>query len=436
VDLVGCDRAWGLPDFDNPAWMSAAEAVGVSTEPDANNGIQLNEAVALALYGNPGLRRLRLDAGVAQARAEYAGVWPDPVLGIDLLNVLDDAANPWTYGVSLGFTVPLSGRLTVAQRQADAETLVSWHRVAQQEWELIRQVQSAWIGLSATQYKAEAVVRALDDLSTLSAAAERLAEAGEVAPSDARLLKIAQVRWELERQGLERDLVSQRLAVLRLMGLRPDAGIRLNAVMPSWPAANPGATGEEALDAGRVAGHPAVRSAMAEYVVAERMLEREVRKQYPDLTIGPAFEREDGQSKFGLGAGVPLPLWNANRGGIAEARAARQAAQAEVESAYQDAAADLADAVARRRAAETQWRTTRDQLKPLVDQQVAEVRRLLEIGEVDLLLLNEALSAAMQAELALIEAAADRRAAAIDLNELLNPRWTVSLPPIDERTER
>ncbi len=64
--------------------------------------------------------------------------------------------------------------------------------------------------------------------------------------------------------------------------------------------------------------HPAIRRRAAEYEVAEASLRLEVRRQYPDIQLGPALGMEDGQGRGGVGFSVPLPILNANRRGIAE----------------------------------------------------------------------------------------------------------------------
>ncbi|MEM7624801.1 MAG: TolC family protein [Planctomycetota bacterium] len=430
IDLQEFSASWSTPDFESPAWQLVSEAVGPSGTPDFDAGIGLESATAIALFGNPDLRRARLKAGVWEASAEFAGVWPDPELGFDLLNNLDADEDPWLYGVSLGFTIPLSGRLEVAERQADAHTIEGWRRVAEQEWELIRRVQQVWIKWAVTQHRADALAAYLEEVEPLADLAQALAEAGELAPTEARLLRIEVMQRQLEQIQSQHDAEQQRRALLAEMGLRPDTAITLPATLPEPIDVLLYADAEGLMQ--QMTQHPRVRSAAARYTLAELNLEREVRKQYPDLKIGPAFEEEDGQSRIGLGLGLPIPLWNANRGGIAEAEAARDVAQAEVEAAYQHAVAEVADSRARWRAAVEMANATRNELQPLVEAQVVEVRALMEIGEVDVLLLYEALSAVVQTRLQVIETAGEEAAAMLDLKELLEPRWVATVAEREE----
>jgi len=439
LDLEAFNAAWSLPDFESPAWAQAADHAGLSTTPDPSAGIDLPAARAIALYGNPALRRARLEAGVQQAVAQHAGRWDDPELGVDLLKNLDLSQDPWIFGVSLGFTIPLSGRLDAAQRQADAQVIASWQHIVHQEWMLVRQLNEAWTTWSSTTKRRTAMNLYLQEVQQLADTASALARAGELAPTDARLLRIDAVQAQLEERRLESQAQRQHQTLLTLMGLRPDTNLPLTPQSPTaemttsnHPLA-PQSIDDDTLHHEQLTAHPAVRAALADYEVAERDLQREIRKQYPDLTLGPAYEIEEGQSRIGLGLGIPLPILNANRGGIAQARAARDVARVNVEAAYQNATTQYARATQRWHTAQQIQDATEDQLAPLAEAQVAEARALLELGEVDVLLLHQALSAVSQARLAVIEADAEEDAAALDLHQL-NPPAPQATAPKQEPT--
>ena len=80
----------------------------------------IGEGETVALVFNPDLRVARLRVGVAEATAEYAGLWDDPELSIDVLNITSSVPNPWVLGSALAFTIPVSGRLRVEKARADA----------------------------------------------------------------------------------------------------------------------------------------------------------------------------------------------------------------------------------------------------------------------------------------------------------------------------
>jgi len=424
INLKTFDAEWQMPDLTSPAWKAIAETGDIDhIDP---NTIDLRTAEAMALYGNPQLRKVRALAGVTQAASEHAGVWDDPNLDFGLLYNTDVDSDPWVIGVSLGFTIPISGRLEVAQEQANAEALAELYRVAEAEWQTVQEAQQAWVAWSAVEQKVQAVDGYLAEFDRLATMAQSLADVGELAPTDARLLRIQLVHRQLERTRLQTQADEAQRTLMALMGLRPNAPVTLSATQIDV---------DKPIEPGDFDNHPSLVVAQAEYQVAELALKREIRKQYPDLTIGPSYEDDEGQSKIGLGLGLPIPSWNMNRGGIAEARAARSAAQAGVELAYQEAISKLAQAEARLAAAIRTDESTRSNLLPLVETQVTEARQLMELGEVDVLLLNEALTAVAETRLAVLDAAAEKTAAALNYQEQTNPSWPANLPPIAETNQ-
>jgi outer membrane protein TolC len=169
--------------------------------------------------------------------------------------------------------------------------------------------------------------------------------------------------------------------------------------------------------------------AMAEYEAAERALELEVRKQYPDLHIGPGYGNEDGQNQVLLGLSVPIPILNANRRGIAEARAQREVARAAVEGTLEQTISALRAAEVRLAAATRRRHTLESEIVPLVDAQYADARQVARLGEVNTLVLLESLTRQQEAKIGLVEAARDEALAAVDLEELMGPE-----PSSDPRT--
>ena len=82
--------------------------------------------------------------------------------------------------------------------------------------------------------------------------------------------------------------------------------------------------------------HPRVQEKILRLNGSEAKLKAEIRRQYPDLKIGPAFSQEDGDNRAGLALGIDLPLWNRNRKGIAEAEGARDAARLDAIEVWRD----------------------------------------------------------------------------------------------------
>lgn len=148
--------------------------------------------------------------------------------------------------------------------------------------------------------------------------------------------------------------------------------------------------------------NPTLNRLRSEHQVAEHKLVREIRKQFPDLVIGPSAESEEGQSRIGFIGAIPLPILNANKGGIAKARAERELAKAVYETEYERQVGRLAALNARLDSMRSQQVAIENDLIPMVDRQVADAEKLVQIGEGGSLVLLESLIRAYEAKLKII----------------------------------
>ncbi len=379
-----------------PGAVGMAEAVRSADYAPAD-GLSPAEAELLALYLNPRLRAAREAAKVPAAAARYAGLWDDPEIGADALRILDDVDEPWIAGASLSFTIPISGRLAVAKKRAEAEALAALVEAWAEEQAVLRDLRVAWAEWEAAARSASVSRDLHERLRELVSLTDRREELGEMIAAEAVAFRLAEARLRLDVGELEADEAQARLRVLELLGLLPGS----EAVLV--PADD--AKAEDPPSHGTVwKNSPAVLLAAARYEAAEERLRLEVRKQYPDITLGPLYGNEEGMDRLGVGVSVPVPILNANRQGIAEADAARNAARAEWERTVQESISALARTEAAIAAGERRLVTMRSTVVPLANRQIEHARRLAELGEIDTLLILEAIQSEREAALDLIEA--------------------------------
>ncbi|MHC5024019.1 MAG: TolC family protein [Planctomycetota bacterium] len=408
------------------------EHVAGSTTFDPTDGISLSEAEVIALVFNGDLRLARLRAGVATATAAHAGLWDDPELAIEVLRITESVSSPWVITPGIAFTIPISGRLEVEKARADAALRAELHRVAEAEWRVRRDVRRAWLAWSASVIRAAESERFVESMESLVASTTRLADAGELPRTEAALFVIEQSR---RRQGLGRhrgEISAGEQRLRMLLGLSPDAPLALVAGLDAPRPSEVVAAGVEETVPSR---SPELARLRAEYEVAEQALRREIRKQYPDLTIGPLYESDQGQSRIGFFGAIPLPVLNANRQGIAEARAERELARAAFETGCERLAGSLALARVRAEALRAQRAEIAEVLAPMVDSQVADARRLLELGEGGGLVLLESLVSAHDTKMQLIDVRVTEAMAAAEVAFLLGPPAAQHDPETDEPRE-
>lgn len=471
LDLEAYTEALPLRDVGAESVRAFAEQLatpGAASEMDAPfdpaDGLSVSESEAVALVFNPQLRLARATAEVPLASAREAGWWPDPEFEAEVLRFTsrgtptrfrfdrgsfdgintgaisgdglsaaglettppgyrrvagDFVEDPWIVGASLSITIPISGRLAVERDRAWAEYRASWRRILISEWELLTTLRDAWLEWSTTQERIRVLDAFLAQLEAVASVADRLTAAGELQPTDARLLTIELRRQRTALQALRSEAEQQRLELYALLGLAPEAPVELvpDVFLPEVDA--PEAERRALL----LERDPRIQAVRAQYEAAEQALRLEIRKQYPDLRVGPSFSFEEGFTRLGLGFGLPIPLWNYNRQAVAEALAERDAARTRAEAQTEQVVSALARAEARLRFAAERRRMLLDEVAPLADRQVTEARKLLDLGEVNVLLLRDALATALETKLEILGATLAEAQAANALQQMLAPRW-------------
>lgn len=379
------------------------------------DGLTSAEGEVVAQFFNPDLRLRRLEAGVALAVRDGAGRWEDPVFGFDGAEVLSPGGS-FDFGLTLGFTLPVSGRLGVERDLADAEYGAALRSVEAAEWATRADVRRAWAAWTIGTERLAAARALVDELGTVESLTVRLRDGGELTRAEWRVFASALASREAEVAGLESEVVARRAELLYLLGLPVVTDVELipGVVVPEVRR-------EGDLYATLIASNPVLAFRRAEYRRAEESLRLEIREQYPDLEVGFGYGSEDGDDRLLLGASVRLPFLNANRAGIAEAIAARELARALAETEYERLSRELAAALSRLEGARAERALVTERGMRLADEQLGELRRLMEIGEVDTFLLHESISGLFGVRERALALALEETLATIRVAELLGP---------------
>ncbi len=439
----------GLPTAEAPTQTTATQesvqgrdaSLNEPSPPafDLADGATREEAIAVATVFNADLRIARLKAGVERARADNAGLWQDPTIGVDLTRIVESVANPWKLAASVGLTIPISGRLEIEKQRASLSHSAELARVAEAEWRLRHGLSAEWARLAAVRAQIDASSEYLERTDGFLSLVERLQAAGEVARTEARLFRIVRTSERAELQALEAKAAESRRAVLQMMGLWAGSPLRLLAdEAPGYAEqvtaerSTAGSLADQSLspdvpdfatEAAADIEHrsPLMLVARTEYEVAEKQLELRIREQYPDLSIGPGYGREDGNNEVLLGLSLPIPVLNANRQAIAEARALRELAKAQVETTLEQLLSELEAARNQITAARSRRELFERESLPLLAAQDEDTRRLVELGEINTPVILESLSRQREARLNWIESWQDEQIARLRLLEILGP---------------
>ena len=398
---------------------------------DVSNGVTLPEGEVLALFYNANLRVARLEAGVALARFQNAGLWQDPVFGFDGAQVLTPG-DDLEYGAIMGLTLPVSGRHVVAKDRAGAAYAAQLRRIVDAEWQLRISVRQAWYEWTAAERRRQLLEGVIEQVERIRAIAVQLKEVGAMREADERLIRIELVgrRAELTAARLASQQIRARL--LWLMGLPADVPLELRTAQPIPSPPSDGDIVERV-----VASNTELAVLQAEYRVAEEALRLAVRKQYPHVGLGAGFGSEDEDRRVLFGFSFPIPILNRNRAEIAAADARREVARGAADAALERIVREAKQLQQALEAAREQRSQLTDELVPLLSEQSNNIEELAELGDVDTFLLLETVGRQFSAQSRLIALEQAEGEATAGLSLLFGPpnqpfpisTDDISLPP-------
>ena len=277
----------------------------------------------------------------------------------------------------------------------------------------MRELRDAWVAWSAQRLRLQETEQIVNSLDAIVESTSKLAEAGELLKTEAALFSIERESRRSELGQLRGEVAEGALEIRALLGLSPTA-----------PADHiPSLAAVSSVSASAIPDDTSLTLARlrSEYEVAEQTLLREVRKQYPDITLGPQAENDEGQSRIGFVGAIPIPILNSNKGGIAKALAEREVAKAAFETEYEKTTGRIAALHLRRNGIQDRNKTMESSLVPMVDRQVADASKLVELGEGGSLVLLESLVRAHEAKLKLIDNREEENRTNNELQFLLGP---------------
>ena len=337
------------------------------------------QALSLAaLYFNPALDEARARIAASQAALVTAAARPNPTVSIT-----PGIPSPYLLTVDLSVPVETAGKRGYRIQAARSLDEAARFDLADSAWKVRSAVRAALINyLLASQVldllRSEAEVRG-DQAAIL----ERMLSAGEIPRVDVELARIEDSKTRLAIGTTEGEVAEARAVLAAAIGI-PVAGLQESRF--TWPGIDhPPSTESLSLreiEREAVLNRLDVRSSLAQYAAAEAGLQLEIAKQYPDVNIGPGYTYEEGRSYFTVGLSAVIPLFDRNRGPIAEAEARRQEAAAAFLETQAQVIAKSERALAVYSAALKELAQTED-LVGLQDRQRQAVQSSVRVGEQD-----------------------------------------------------
>jgi cobalt-zinc-cadmium efflux system outer membrane protein len=384
----------------------------------AEGPLSLDRILDAADHLNPRIAAARARVGAAGGRAWQASFYPNPWLGVESENV-----RPSNGGLGVSeTTISISQPIIIAGRR-EAAVAVGASDVSAERWglERVRREIHGHIRRVVTdiEYQREAL-RRYEQLRTL---AERTVHVAEERFGARAAPESEAIRARVEYNSLA-------LAIDRLQGEMAVSSERLETLLGGHAVALDRLGGDteaggleelppiDRLKEAVRSGHPAVLAAEARAESAERQVELERARRYPDITarLGAGVNHADDEGFVEAGLGIPLPILDQNKGNILAARF-------DVIHARQQAAAIANDLVGELSEAYRQWESATARLAVFEEQILSGARRAYDqasdgyqAGKLQFLDLLDAQRTLSEAQLSQLEL---RRAVRTALAEIL-----------------
>ena len=314
---------------------------------DRINGLTLDQAIARAVEGEPGLRAVRSTVDIARGMQQQAGLRPNPTVTFSQLT--EPAGTDAQTRVDFNWPLDLfrkDGRVNTAAREVD----VAKQATADRERLLIAEVRMKFGEVLAA-------VRELSITDELVAATARQhallsarADEGAIPPLDRDMVRVELQRLTADRTLQDGHAERAMIELKRLLGLRADASLTVREDLEEVVARETALEVQRSLNDTR--SRPDVAEAEARVGVADARIDQARRDGRFDVSLFGMYMRMDSgyaQRGFGpdgnlervrgvfhnLGAGVmvSLPLRDGRQGDVAAAEAQRVGAQAQLEAA-------------------------------------------------------------------------------------------------------
>lgn len=388
----------------SPAVQAFFTENGVDTAPWPPAHWDIEALALVAAFYHPGLDVARAEWKLYLAAETTASRRPNPGIEpvLEYHSEPDTLDTPWSVGFALQIPVEVSDKRGARIARARALSETARLRIGQTAWAVRQSVRERYIDLFAVEARSGQVTRELDVRQSMVQLLERRLALGETDAVTVGTAKLLLQQGQMALNATRREIAVARTSLANALSLPAEAVAPLAIAtdrLSDWTAA---AFPDAAVQRTALLNRLDIREALARYQAAEARLRLEVARQYPDVTLSPGFLWDQGDLVWSVGAAILAPLFDINRGPIAEADAARTleaarftALQSRVLGTLDHARAAHAAAGNALNSAQTLWHAQNVQLE--------RVRQRFAAGEAGRLAVLEAELALLVAERAVLD---------------------------------
>lgn len=340
---------------DVPVYQPAAGDPERREAPAVQNpagAVSLSDAVSLTLLHSPRLAGFAWETRAREARILQAGRVPNPTLDVLVEDLgaerragraLDEPVQPQTT-LQLSQVIELGGKRAARQLLATRERdLAAWDYETTRI-DVLTNVSRAFTAVLAGQETVALTDQTTRLVEEVRASVAARVEAGVVSPIEETRAAVALGAVRLESARARRTLEASRARLALLWGSTTAAFTAASGNLKAELAALPPLSDLSA----RLEQSPGLARWASELAQREATFAVARSKRVPDVAVTAGYRRYTsiGSNALVVGASIPLPLFDRNRGGIEEARSRLAGAYEERRAAQARIAASLAETYA------------------------------------------------------------------------------------------
>jgi len=379
-----------------PVFPAAPETAAV---PDV---LSLENAVAVAIEGNPGLAEMQARAEAMAAIPSQAGTLPDPMVSLGALNfptdTFDRDQEPMTQlQIGIEQSLPFPGKLGLKERAAEFDADAAASNLDETRLRLIHTVKQTWWQIFYLDRALEIVSRNQDLLRQFVEIAQIKYKVGEGLQQEVLLAQVELSRLfnrQIELQGLRRQQVARLNALL-------DRKVNTTIVLPELVDEDlAGILPEPQLFARAETSRPLLEQRRQEVEAARTRYDFARRDHYPDFKLGAAYGFRDGDNPDGsprsdfatIRLGMSLPLYAGRKQDKAVEQRTSELLQKQyaLQDEFGKVQAEIASALADFQRASEQVQLFKTGIIPQARQSVASMLSGYQVNKVDFLNLVQA----------------------------------------------
>ena len=357
----------------------------------------LDEFYALAQARSPRLQAARLMADAFATREPSAGLLPDPVVQLGLMNLSlprlgADMPTSMAPSIQAMQMIPFPGKRSLMRRMAERETAIARTGAEEVSWEVRTDVARTFYELYAADRQLEVMRTTLALLQQFETVAKAMYGAGTGRQSDV-------LRASVEVARMDADIT-------RMTAMRASAAVMLNALLdrptdtpvptPALPPLPAEVPDRLTLLAWAEETRPALSAEelRVELTTTELALAR--KEVWPDVTLGVQYGQRPGEmgtERMGsVMLGFSVPIYAGRRQHLQREGAALMegAAQADLGQMHAMVDAEIGELLAEHRRAASLIRLHREEVLPQARANVTSSFSSYRVGSVDFMTLVDA----------------------------------------------